>query len=38
MGVANYPADGTSIDALIRAADTALHTAKTTGRNRVHHT
>jgi len=38
IGVANYPADGTSIDALIQAADTALYTAKTAGRDRVHHT
>jgi diguanylate cyclase (GGDEF)-like protein len=38
IGVANYPADGTSIDALIRAADNSLHTAKAAGRDRVHHT
>lgn len=35
VGVTTYPGDGTTLDALIRAADTALYTAKREGRDRV---
>ena len=38
IGVATYPADGTSIDALTDAADRALYAAKRAGRDRVRHT
>ncbi len=35
VGVTTYPADGTTLDALIRGADIALYVAKHEGRNRV---
>jgi diguanylate cyclase (GGDEF)-like protein len=36
-GVAVFPADATTMDTLIRIADTALYAAKAAGRNRVHY-
>jgi len=35
FGVATYPAHGTTLDALVHAADKALYTAKQAGRDRV---
>lgn len=35
IGVTNYPTDGITVDALIRAADTALYAAKRQGRDCV---
>jgi diguanylate cyclase (GGDEF)-like protein len=34
-GIASFPADGSSVDALVRAADKRLYEAKESGRNRV---
>lgn len=35
LGVAVYPSEGTTVEALVQAADAALYTAKRSGRNRV---
>ncbi len=35
LGVATYPADGTTLDDLVQAADAQLYRAKAEGRNRV---
>jgi len=37
IGVASYPTNGTSLDALTRDADAALYVAKTAGRDCAHH-
>lgn len=36
IGVAVHPLDGTSVDALLAAADRAMYAAKLAGRDRVH--
>jgi diguanylate cyclase (GGDEF)-like protein len=36
IGVAVSPLDGTSVDALLAAADRAMYAAKLAGRDRVH--
>jgi diguanylate cyclase (GGDEF)-like protein len=37
LGVASFPGDGESIEALLHCADTNLYAAKHGGRNRIHH-
>ena len=37
VGVAVFPESGTTMDTLIRVADTGLYAAKAGGRNRVHY-